>query len=163
MKDKKISVLFVCLGNICRSPMAEGIFSSLVQESNLTQYFEIDSAGTSGWHNGELADPNMRETANKHGITLTHRSRKFIVNDFSAFDYIIPMDQSNLRNIRTLLPQGEIRSEIELMRAFDNANSGLDVEDPYGMSMNGFENCYQVLLESCQNLLDHLVTVHDIK
>lgn len=154
---EQIKVLFVCLGNICRSPMAEGIFASLVEEKGYKNNFIIDSAGTSGWHSGELADPNMRATALNHGIELTHRSRKFTKQDFKDFDYIIPMDKSNLNNIKAMESNDTTGYQITLMRAYDEQYPNADVEDPYGMNMNGFENCYQVLRNSCSNFLDTLI------
>ncbi|GAA4820975.1 low molecular weight protein-tyrosine-phosphatase [Algivirga pacifica] len=159
----KIKVLFVCLGNICRSPMAEGIFQHLVQERQLEHHFEIDSAGTSGWHNGELPDPNMMKTAALHGINLESRSRKFIKEDFEKFDYIIPMDQSNLRNMKALQPTAAQVEKLHMMRAYDKTRSGADVEDPYGMAMDGFERCYQVLLEANSNFLEELVERHELE
>ena len=103
MENRKIKVLFVCLGNICRSPSAEAIFRGFVKKKNLGDQFEIDSAGTSGYHQGEPADARMRRHAIKRGYQLTSLSRKFDpVNDFDDFDIIIAMDRENLHDLRQM-------------------------------------------------------------
>ncbi len=158
---KKVRVLFVCLGNICRSPMAEGLFIDLVEKAGLTDHFEIDSAGTSGHHQGELADRRMRETAQQHGISLVTRARQFKKADFSAFDYIAAMDRSVLRAI-----QDQRRSEatgaanVFLMRDYDESADSLDVPDPYYGGKEGFEEVFQILARSNQQFLEHLRELH---
>ncbi|MEM7510219.1 MAG: low molecular weight protein-tyrosine-phosphatase, partial [Bacteroidota bacterium] len=100
---QKLHILFVCLGNICRSPMAEGLFKHKVAQSGLSDFFDIDSCGTGAWHAGESADARMRKTAQKHGIQLTSTARQVQTTDFSRFDYITPMDDSNLINLQSFV------------------------------------------------------------
>ncbi len=150
-------VLFVCLGNICRSPMAEGIFVELVKSRNLEHMFFIDSAGTSGHHTGELADPRMRKTAEKHGIKLSHKSRKLKFSDFYDFDYILAMDDSNLADIIELHNGSGEQVFICKMRDFDNLNKGANVPDPYYGYEDGFEEVYKILKRSCSQFLDELL------
>ena len=157
-------VLFVCLGNICRSPMGEGIFRHLVDSEGLTDRFEIDSAGTSGWHVGEKPDRRMRQTAKGHGVSLeAQRSRKFVRQDFQDFDYILAMDSSNYRDINSL-KQGppENGGKVILMRDYDLHDSNPDVPDPYYGGQNGFEEVYDILLRSNQEFLDQLKKEHSL-
>lgn len=137
--------------------MAEGLLVHLIAEAGLDKEISVDSCGTSGWHVGELADGRMRQTATVHGVTLTSRSRKLIHQDFGEFDYLIPMDQANLRDVMDLQAQAtENISQIILMRDFDELGKGLGVPDPYYGGEDGFENVYQILLRSCTTLLDHI-------
>lgn len=130
MPDKPIKVLFLCLGNICRSPFAEGIFRYQVAQSGLADAFFIDSAGTGGYHVGELADPRTRQTAKAHGLTLTHLARTLKAADLKEFDYLIAMDNSNLRYAKELqhFNGGEVK--MALMRSFDKEADSEDVPDP---------------------------------
>jgi protein-tyrosine phosphatase len=157
-----VKVLFVCLGNICRSPMAEGVFQHLVEERGLRDKISSDSAGTSGFHAGEEADERMRSTATAHGITLTHRSRKLVIEDYANFDYILSMDDANLDIILALQKKAVLAGihsspKILMMRSFDpDAGDDTDVPDPYYGGMNGFEEVYQILNRAGENLLDFL-------
>lgn len=158
-----IKVLFVCLGNICRSPMAEGIFQHLLVENELEDRISCDSAGMISFHQGELPDKRMRATASKNEISLTHRSRPFSGKDFHEFDYILAMDKNNLKDIQVLEHKGKgEKYNLLMMRDFDRNKSGSDVEDPYYQSDVGFDNCYQVLMESNQNFLNYLVLEHGL-
>lgn len=150
-----VKVLFVCLGNICRSPMAEGLFDDLVKKSGLSERFEIDSAGTSNHHEGELADRRMRETARRHGIELVTRARPLRRKDLQEFDYIAAMDRSVFRAIQAL--RGEsATANVFLMRDFDPSPDSPDVPDPYYGGSEGFEEVYQILLRSTMELLAHI-------
>ncbi len=151
-----IKVLFVCLGNICRSPMAEGIFQQMTKAENLP--YDCDSAGTSNYHIGELPDERMRKTARTHEIELTHRARQISKEDFDKFDYIIAMDKSNYQNILNLKSRVNNAAEpkIMLMRSFDQDKADLEVPDPYYGGIDGFEQVYQILYRSNENFIRFL-------
>ena len=154
MDQSKTSVLFVCLGNICRSPMAEAIFNAKVAERGLEQDFSVDSAGTGDWHIGQKADPRTIETCRNKDIPVTSIARQLIPDDFDEFDHIIVMDRSNFDNA-TRISNGQ-SGKISMMRQFDNTGSGKDVPDPYFGGDDGFEKVYQLLEESTENLLNQL-------
>ncbi|WP_160127457.1 low molecular weight protein-tyrosine-phosphatase [Kordia antarctica] len=142
----KTKILMVCLGNICRSPLAEGILASKLNAAK----FEVDSAGTAGYHVGELPDRRSIATAKQYGIDITNqRSRKFIKNDFQKFDYIFAMDQSNYSNMVSLAETSEDRAKVHLMLNQISPNSNSEVPDPYYGGDQGFENVYQMLDEAC--------------
>ena len=113
-------ILFVCLGNICRSPAAEGIFKQKIKERDLENFFVVDSAGTGGWHVGNLADPRMRQTALSRGIELTSRSRKIEESDLYEFDHILVMDNDNLEAVKSLIKyhNNTINSKIKLILSY---------------------------------------------
>ncbi len=160
---KKIKVLFVCLGNICRSPMAEGIFKALIKSKDIENYFEVDSAGTSGIHAGSLPDERMILTAKKHGVNLDTKAREIKSSDFEEFDYVLSMDKSNRLFLDKLLMQVENpRGELYMMRNFDDLESCEDVEDPYYGNKDGFDATYQILLESNTNFLEYLIERHQL-
>jgi protein-tyrosine phosphatase len=142
----KTKILMVCLGNICRSPLAEGILASKLDPTK----FEVDSAGTAGYHVGELADRRSIITAKQHGLDISYqRSRKFVKNDFQTFEYIFAMDQSNYNNILALAETEEDRSKVHLILNQISPNSNAEVPDPYYGGDQGFENVYQMLNEAC--------------
>ncbi|GAB4395832.1 MAG: low molecular weight protein-tyrosine-phosphatase [Microscillaceae bacterium] len=155
-----MKVLFVCLGNICRSPMAEGIFSKLAAQSALA--LECDSAGTSAYHIGELPDERMRAVAEQNGIELTHRARQIAREDFDRFDYIIAMDKSNYDNLINLKNRVNHAAEpkIMLMRNFDTEKQNLEVPDPYYGTMADFELVFEILWRCNQNLIEFLEEEH---
>ncbi|MEM7041127.1 MAG: low molecular weight protein-tyrosine-phosphatase [Bacteroidota bacterium] len=154
---QKIKVLFVCLGNICRSPMAEGIFEDLVEKEGVADRFEIDSAGTSGYHVGELPDARGRRVCSENGITLQSRSRQFVKQDLSDFDYVLAMDRSNHRNINNLkTPGANYKAVVSLMRAYDPQPDSHDVPDPYYGGDSGFQNVFDMLERSNAALLKEI-------
>ena len=151
-------ILFVCIGNICRSPLAEGVFNQLANQAGRAADFVVDSCGTGGWHAGELPDPRSRAVAQKHGLTLTHRARQFQPTDFQKFDLIVVMDRENKTDLLSYsnLPPS-LAAKIKLLREWDpNANGDLDVPDPYYGGPDGFENVYQMVERSAQGLLKSL-------
>lgn len=157
MSHKTVSVLFVCLGNICRSPLAEGVFRALVAESGLEDSFLIDSAGTSGWHDGEPPDARATAVARKHGIEVSGTSRKVTGPDLRRFDHIIAMDADNLRELRKLAQRAAPDADIRRLREFDPQVDGdLDVPDPYFGGEAGFENVRDMVDRSCRGLLEEL-------
>jgi protein-tyrosine phosphatase len=134
-----VRLLFVCLGNICRSPTAEGVMRALIRERGLEDRIEVDSAGTGGWHVGAPPDARATEAA------------RFSVEDFDRFDLILAMDSENLRDLRALAPDDEARANVRLLRG-----PGLDVPDPYYGGPDGFENVLDHVEEACRKLLDEI-------
>lgn len=155
-KESPYRLCFVCLGNICRSPTAEGVFQHLVIEEDLQAYFEIDSAGTSAYHIGEPANSKSQQTANQHGITLHSRARRFEASDLDYYDLILAMDKENLSNIKSLDARSQYSHKIMLMREFDPDPGDREVPDPYYGGIDGFEKVFQVVRRSCEELLDRL-------
>lgn len=155
----KIKVLFVCLGNICRSPSAEAIFSKMVLDRGVQDYFEIDSAGTSGWHSGERADSRMSKHANRRGYDLLSLSRKFYPEyDFDKFDLIVAMDDQNVFDLKSNAKGIEELSKIVKMTDYCIDYSNFDeVPDPYFGGDAGFELVLDILEDSCSNLLNKLL------
>jgi len=152
-----VSVLFVCLGNICRSPLAEGVFQHLVEERGSSQRYRIDSAGTGAWHAGEPADPRSRDVAERNGIVLHCRARQVREEDFHEFDLILAMDRSNLSDLESVRPDPGVRADLRLFREFDpEGNGDMEVPDPYYGGPDGFDRVFEMVLRSCQALLDEL-------
>ena len=150
-------VLFVCLGNICRSPAGEGVLREIVRENHDEQRWVIDSAGTGGWHVGELPDKRMRIHARQRGIELDHRCRKVQPSDFEEFDLIIPMDGDNELNLRRMAPTMEAAAKIVPMAAFVDYSFHYDyVPDPYYEGAEGFELVLDLLENGCRNLYENL-------
>lgn len=153
----RLRVLFVCLGNICRSPAAQGVMQETVAERGLLNAYAIDSAGTCGYHNGELPDQRMRVHARRRGYELTHRSRKVTASDFDDFDIIIGMDASNLSNLRAMAPNPEAEKKIFAMASFVDAAMRYDhIPDPYYEGAEGFELVLDLLQNGCNNLVDKI-------
>ena len=153
-----VSVLMVCLGNICRSPMAEGVFHHLLQEEGLDDYVRVDSAGTGSWHVGESPDIRSIRTAAGHGVTLTGSARQLQSEDFRIFDYIVAMDRSNLENIEGFRDGSGGDAALYLLREFDpEGGPGAEVPDPYYGGPGGFEDVYQMVERACRGLLDHIL------
>jgi len=148
-------VLFVCLGNICRSPAAEAAFQHAAAEAGLTGEFVIDSAGTGAWHVGEPADQRMRDAAKRRGIAVTSRARQVADDDFKTFDHILAMDLTNLRTLRRQAPV-EHRDKIRLFRDLDPHGPGEDVPDPYYGDAAGFDEVLDIVTRTARALLDEL-------
>ena len=148
-----IRLCFVCLGNICRSPTAEGVMLHLVEQRGLAHEFEIDSAGTGGYHIGEPADHRSAQTARKRGVDLPSRARQFVRADFARFDYVLAMDTSNLEALKRM-GGGE---KVHLLRDFDpQSPKGSSVPDPYYGGEQGFEIVLDQCFAACEGLLQHL-------
>lgn len=153
--DKEtIRILFVCLGNICRSPAAEGIMKDIVKKNGDESRWIIDSAGTGDYHIGDLPDHRMRAHAQRRGLNLTHRCRQIRESDFDEFDMIIAMDASNERNLRRVAPTPEAEDKIVQMSAwFGDRETRYDhVPDPYYEGAEGFELVLDLLEEGCANI-----------
>ena len=152
-------ILFVCLGNICRSPAAEGIFKQKIKERDLENFFVVDSAGTGGWHVGNLPDPRMRETALSRGIELTSRSRKIEESDLYEFDHILVMDNDNLDAVKSLIRdhKNPINSKIKLILSYSKKYQLEEVPDPYYGGQNGFDKVIDLLDDAMDELIDSLI------
>ena len=144
-------VLFVCLGNICRSPTAECVFRSLVERAGVADDFVIDSAGTGDWHVGEPPDRRMQQAAAARGYSLAGTARQVKPADFARYDHILALDRANLRDLVHLAP-GEHQTKIRLLRQFDPAGGG-DVPDPYYGGADGFDEVVTIVERSCAGLL----------
>ena len=152
----KKKILFVCLGNICRSPAAEGIFKKKIKERHLEEFFVVDSAGTGGWHVGNLADPRMRESALARGIQLTSRSRKIEEKDLYEFDHILVMDKDNLNAVKSLIENDihPINSKIKLILSYSKDTKLDEVPDPYYGGQNGFNKVLDLLDDAIDGLIE---------
>jgi protein-tyrosine phosphatase len=149
-----IRVLFVCLGNICRSPMADGVLGELIEQRGLGARIAVDSCGTSAHHVGELPDSNMRAVARGHGVDLSHlRSRKLQDSDFFEFDLIVAMDRSNERDIKDRELPGSSAQLVRFMDFVPGADSP-DVPDPYYGGREGFEHVYELIVAGCPGVLE---------
>ena len=158
-------LLFVCLGNICRSPTAEGVMAHLVQREGLDHEFELDSAGTGGWHVGDPPDRRATAAAAARGVSLAGAARKVSPEDLERFDLILAMDGSNLADLRRLAGDEEEREKVRLLREFDPASvaagGDLDVPDPYYGAAGGFEEVLDLVQAACEGLLAELRAPHD--
>lgn len=148
------SVLFVCLGNICRSPLADGIFCHLVKERGLEDHYRVDSAGTSAYHAGDPADSRSIAVARKHGIAVPSISRQVRTADFSEFEWIVAMDRQNLSDLQAQEP-GDSAARLVLLREYD-PEGGEDVPDPYYGGPGGFDTVHAMVARSCEALLESL-------
>jgi protein-tyrosine phosphatase len=153
---EKIKVLFVCLGNICRSPLAEAIFKDKLKKKNLEKFFIVDSCGTSNYHIGDPPDSRTIANARKNGVAIDHCGRQFTVKDLTDFDYILAMDHSNRQNILRLLKDESHRPKVRLMRDFDPMGKGEEVPDPYYGGEKNFQEVFEILDRSTENFLNHL-------
>lgn len=158
-----IRVCFVCLGNICRSPTAEGVMRHLVEKAGLKDAIQIMSAGTGAWHVGEAPDPRSRATAEGRGVKLTSRARHFGAESFDEADYVVAMDGSNFRNIVALSRSDADTAKVTLLRDFDATSpKGSHVPDPYAGGPEGFENVYDMIELAAEGLLAHIRQEHNL-
>lgn len=162
-RTEPVRILFVCLGNICRSPTAEAVFAAKVRDAGLHEVVEVDSAGTGGWHVGDLPDARARAEASSRGIDLTSRARQVHVGDFELFDLVVAMDAGNHADLTDLALHDEHRAKIRLLREFDEAAvaaGDLDVPDPYYGGDDGFARVFDLVDRACEGLLAHVVEHH---
>jgi protein-tyrosine phosphatase len=151
-------LLFVCLGNICRSPTAEGVMRALVEREGLAERIELESAGTGAWHVGNPPDARATAAARARGVTLEGRARQVRLEDFEDFDLLLAMDRENLEELRRLAPGDEQREKVRLLREFDPAGAAgdLDVPDPYYGAAGGFDEVFELVQAACEGLLEHV-------
>jgi protein-tyrosine phosphatase len=162
MSGDRIGVLFVCLGNICRSPLAEGVFLHKADHRGAAQRFEVDSAGLGGWHVGEAPDPRALAVARRHGVRLVSRARQVARADFLRFDHLICMDHSNRNGLLKIgAPPDKVRLLLEVGSASrgrgHGPRRGSDVPDPYYGGDDGFEEVFGLIDSACEALLDELL------
>lgn len=159
MPDGTVRLLFVCLGNICRSPTAEGVMRDLVVQEGLGDEIEMDSAGTGSWHVGSAPDARATAAAAGRGVTLAGLARQVAPEDFEEFDLILAMDSSNLGDLRALARSEEQAEKVRLLREFDPASAGeadLDVPDPYYGGHDGFGRVFELVAAACEGLLNEI-------
>jgi len=156
--EEKIKVLFVCLGNICRSPVAEILFEHHLKLLGKASFFYLDSCGTGGWHQGELADKRMRQTAEANGLSITHRARQILEEDFSKFDYILSMDDQNMRDLLTMNEAGS--KKIFLLSDLSEDYISQNIPDPYFGDMKGFENVFTLLNKVTSQVANTILYKH---
>lgn len=162
-QDKQVNVLFVCMGNICRSPTAHGVFQKLVQEQSLQQVIGVDSAGTYAYHAGEQPDFRARAAAAKRGYCLEHlRARKIDASDFSKFDYILAMDNENMQDLLALCEEDQ-KSKVRLLLEFTQDPGSTEVPDPYFGTPAGFEAVLDLVEEASRSLLEFIRKEHALK
>ena len=151
-----IRLLFVCLGNICRSPAAEGVFLHLIARQGLEQAFTVDSAGTGDWHVGRPADARMRSAAARRGIVLPSRARQITADDLNRFDHVLTMDRQNLEAVRGLAGRREAAARIGPLTRYCRRYSVEEVPDPYYGGEEGFDRVLDLLEDACGGLLEAL-------
>ncbi|HEY9899476.1 MAG TPA: low molecular weight protein-tyrosine-phosphatase [Pantanalinema sp.] len=152
-----INVIFVCLGNICRSPLGEGIFRHLVTQAGLSERFEIDSAGTGNWHVGKPPHEGSLRVARDRGLDISlQRARQIQIEDLDDHDYVVAMDTRNFTDIRDLDPLRKTRAQVVRMMDFAPARGLSDVPDPYFGGPEGFDHVYDLVEEACKGLLAHI-------
>lgn len=153
---KNYNVLFICLGNVCRSPAAEGIFKAMVRSERLDDKIKVDSAGTSGYHEGELPDSRMRRHGAKRGYRFESLSRRFSRADFDNFDLVITMDDNNYYSVMQMAPDIESEKKVHRMTDFSQHFAHDHIPDPYYLGADGFELVLDLLEDAAQGLLDKI-------
>jgi protein-tyrosine phosphatase len=146
-------ILFICMGNLCRSPLAEAVFVHKAESRGVIDRFSVDSAGTGGWHAGEPADPRMRAAAARFGVTIAGTARQVTAGDLRDFDLLVCMDENNRDD---LLRRGAPEEKLHLLLEFDGALGIAEVPDPYYGGLEGFETVYRLVDSACDAMLDHL-------
>lgn len=154
--DPRTSVLFVCLGNICRSPLAEGVMRHLAEARGAAERYRIESAGTGAWHVGEGPDQRSVEVARRNGVPLEGRARQVTERDLHEFDWVVAMDRSNRQALEDLRRESGGDAQVVLLRDFDPDPGDGEVPDPYYGGPGGFDNVYELVHRSVDRFLDHL-------
>lgn len=157
-----IKVLFVCLGNICRSPLAEAIFNHKLKHQNWSQLFKVDSCGTGDYHIGDQPDKRTVQVSRNNGVEIKHACRQLIPDDLVYFDYIIAMDKSNYFNILRLSNSEVLNTKVKMMRDFDIEHPGAEVPDPYYGGEKEFQEVFDILDRSLDEFLTHLKKHHSL-
>ena len=162
LNDRSVRVLFDCMGNICRSPTAEGVFRKLVEEAGLAERIHIDSAGTHAYHVGEPPDRRAQETAQRRGIRLGHlRARRVAAADFDSFDYLLAMDRDNYRELAGLCPPGSgFEQRLRLFMDFAPHLPVREVPDPYYGAAGGFDRVFDLVEAAAEGLLEEIRRQH---
>ena len=162
MSNHQIKILFVCMGNICRSPTAHGVFANLVAQANLQNLITVDSAGTHAYHIGEAPDPRTQQAAQLRGIDLSNlKARKVVKSDFAEFDYILAMDQANLQNLQAITPN-TASARVQLFMDYAQRWQEREVPDPYYGGAQGFERVLDMVEDAAEGLLLHLRQQHQL-
>jgi low molecular weight protein-tyrosine phosphatase len=160
-QQNTIRILFVCMGNICRSPAAQAVFEHKLTERGLAERFQVDSSGTIAYHVGEAADSRMRDELSRHGIVSRSRSQQFLESDFERYDLILAMDRSNYSSLKRMIGASGVRPELadrlRMFRDFDPEGRG-DVPDPYYGGSRGFALVYEMVERTAENLLKYLLS-----
>jgi protein-tyrosine phosphatase len=154
-----VRILFVCLGNICRSPTAEGVMRHVLREEGLDDVVEVDSAGTGGWHVGSPPDERATAAARRRGVVLAGEARRFRPGDFDDWDLILAMDEDNRRDLLALAPDDDARAKVRMLREFDPASNGdadLNVPDPYYGGPDGFDHVLDLVDAATRGLVERL-------
>lgn len=158
---KKARVLFVCLGNICRSPLGAAILKKKIRENGMNSWVEVDSCGTSNYHIGDGADPRTIANATKNGVAIDHSARQLTAEDLDRFDFIFAMDKSNYQNILRLASDDQrFRDKVRMMRDFDPLSKGGEVPDPYHGGEQGFQQVFDILDRATDHFIAHLQKMH---
>ena len=153
-RKQPLRVLYVCSGNICRSPLAQGVSEHILGTIPGDGPLEVESRGTTGYHVGEQVDPRMRETAARRGIRLSHRARQMSLQDFEDYDLVLAMDRSNYRDLVRMARTPEIEAKVRMFRDYDpEANGELEVPDPWYGGMGGFERVFEIVHRTCASLI----------
>jgi len=161
--SRPVRVLFVCLGNICRSPLAEGVFRDKVRAAGLDGIIDIDSAGTGAWHVGNPPDRRMMATAKRQGVDISaQRARQFVDTDLADFDHILAMDKSNLHDILFLAAGDDFGHRVTLFRQWDPEPGDYEVPDPYYGGDAGFEHVYEIVDRTAEALLKGLAAHYEL-
>jgi protein-tyrosine phosphatase len=163
MTKAPIRILFVCLGNICRSPAAESVFNKLIKEQNLSDYFFVESAGTGGWHIGQEPDARMRRQGEKRGLVFTTLGQQLGKKDFDKFDFIVTMDDSNYQDALLLAGSDQDRKKVVKLASFHSTGTVDKVPDPYYGGVEGFEMVLDILEDACANFLRHVLNFEEHK